>query len=189
MNKYMKLILKADFLMLLSIGLFAPIYALFVRDIGGTILDAAGAWALYAFSAGLCMIFIDMWVDVKKNYTLMLFFGYLLQSISMLGYYFVENIQFLFIIQIILGISVALADPAFDKLYGKFLDKQNFGGQWDSYHSMNMIGSATAALVGGLIAQFFGFKILFLGMFTLGLIGALFSFRLVFSKLNIEENL
>lgn len=110
MKKWLKIIISADFFIMLSMGMITPIYAIFVEKIGGDILDASGAWAIFAFTSGILMYLIGKWEDRKKHHAKMLFLGYFLRSVSFLGYFFVQNTLQLFGIQLILGLSIAITD-------------------------------------------------------------------------------
>ncbi|MBW2977162.1 MFS transporter [Candidatus Woesearchaeota archaeon] len=171
MKRWLKVLLTADFFALLAIGMITPIYAIFVEEIGGDILDASGAWALFAITSGILMYLIGKWEDRGKHYAGMLFFGYLLRSFAFLGYFFVQNTMQLFGVQIILGLSVAVTNPSYDALYSKCLQKGKYAAQWGAWEAMNMIVEAVAALIGGAIASYFGFKALFAVMFLSGIIG------------------
>ena len=49
-------------------------------------------------------------------------------------------------------------DTSYDTLYSKFLDKGKYATEWGMLEGVDMIGAAIAALIGGAIANFFGFK-------------------------------
>ena len=91
MNKFLKILLGADFFIILGMGMITPIYAIFVEQIGGSILDAGSAWAIFAFTSGILMYLIGRWEDRKRHYAKMLFFGYLLRSLAFLGYFFLSK--------------------------------------------------------------------------------------------------
>ncbi len=175
MRSLLKLLLAADFFALLGMGMITPIYAIFVEQIGGDILDASGAWAIYAFVSGILMYIIGKWEDRRKHYARMLLAGYLLRSLAFLSYFFVQNTIQLFGVQIILGLSLAVTTPSYDALYSKNLGKGRYATEWALWESMNMIVAAIAALIGGVIAGYFGFKTLFAIMFVSGIVGALIS--------------
>jgi len=172
MRKWLKILLAADFFLILGFGMITPIYAIFVEQIGGNILDASGAWAIFSFTSGILMYLIGKWEDKDKHYAKMLFIGYILRGVAFLGYFFVQNTYHLFGVQLILGLAGAVAIPSYDALYSKFLEKGKFAEEWSLWEGMNMIVGAVAALIGGAIASFFGFKILFLLMFLSAIIGA-----------------
>jgi len=163
-------------------GMIGPIYAIFVEQIGGDILDASVAWAAFAFTSGILMYVIGRWEDRHKHYARMLVFGYLIRAFAFLGYFFVQNTYQLFGVQILLGLGGAISEPAYDTLYSTYLQKGKFATQWGMWEAMSMIVTAIAALIGGVIAQYYGFKPLFLIMFISGIAGALVSTTLLSAK-------
>ena len=84
----------------------------------------------------------------------------------------------MFIVQGILGLAEAFNSPVYDGLYSKFLDKGKFVSEWGLYASMRSIVTGIAAIGGGAIATYFGFKVLFLIMFVFSVIGMLISITL-----------
>jgi len=179
MKKKLKILLAADSYLLLGTGMMIPVYAIFVERIGGDILDASWAWAIFSAVSGILMIIIGKWEDRNKHYERMLFFGFLLRSFAFFGYFFVSNTFQLFGTQILLGISMAMSGPAYDAMYSKNLDHGKFASEWGAWEAMNMIVAAVAAIIGGLIVTYFSFKALFIIMFIIGLIGTFFSFLLL----------
>jgi MFS family permease len=77
----------------------------------------------------------------------------------------------------LLGIGVATSIPAYDALYSRFLSKGQKATEWGAWEGVKMIAAAIAALVGGFLATYYGFKILFLVMFLLSVIGVILSKR------------
>jgi len=90
-------------------------------------------------------------------------------GVGFLMYIFVNSIYFLFLVQIIIGISEAIYSPAFDSLYSKHLEKRKIGRQWGAWETMNYFSIAIGSGIGGLIANNFGFNALFIimGLFCL----------------------
>jgi predicted MFS family arabinose efflux permease len=164
MNKYLRSLLIIDFFGTLSVGMIIPIYAIFVEKIGGDILDASGTWAVFAMASGILMYLIGNWEDKNKHYAKMMSFGYLISGFCFLGYLFVETTMHLFILQMFLGIGVAIVAPSYDTLYSKYLKKGRYATQWSLWEAENMIVTAIAAIVGGLVVTYFGFEYLFILM-------------------------
>lgn len=169
----------ASALFLLAGGLIAPIYAIFVEEIGGDLLAAGTAYAAFSISAGLLLFFISRWEDHVKHKERLVVGGWLLSCIGYLGYIFVENPLQLVLVQVVFGIGTAVCNPAFDGIYSKNLDRGHFVSEWGMWESMSFIVTAIGALIGSYVASLFGFRILFMFMFGFSLIGLLVSFRLL----------
>lgn len=179
MKRWLKVLLFGDSFFMLSMGMITPIYAIFVERIGGDILDASGAWAAFALSSGVLMYILGRWEDRHKHFASLACLGYLLRSLAFLGYFFVENTLGLFIVQIVLGVSGAINTPAIDTLYTRYLDGKKQASEWAAWEGLDLVISAFAAIIGGTIATYLGFRVLFLAMFASGIIGTAISVQLM----------
>ena len=181
MQKVLKILLLASGLSLLAGGLFGPIYAIFVEQIGGDILTAGTAYAAFAISAGVLIFVISRWEDHIKYKETLVIMGYALGCFGFLGYLLIQDPLDLFAVQVIFGIATAIGTPAYDGLYSKHLDKGKFVSEWGLWESMNYILIGISAAAGGFLAEFFGFRFLFFVMLALSILGLIVS-TLLFSK-------
>lgn len=161
-------------LILLAGAMIGPIYALFVEQVGGDLMDASIAGGLFALSAGFVSLIFGRLSDRTKNSTWVITLGYALIAFGFFLYLFVDSVLFLFIVQIIIGTGEAIYSPAFDKLYSLHVDKKRSGTQWGAWESMNYFTIAIGAFVGGLIVNRFGFEVVFLVMMTICMVSAIF---------------
>lgn len=182
MRRELRTLFWADSLANFAAGLFGPIYAVFVEEIGGDLLTAGAAYSVFAIVSGLAMYLISKWENRSKHKEMILIFSYFLSTLGFLGYLFVKTPIHLFIVQIIFGISVAFCWPVFDGLFSKWLDKGKFVYQWGSYDALWSILSGISALIGGALANFYGFRFLFFIMFFISLIGLMVSLFLISKK-------
>jgi len=178
MKRGLKILLLADGFVLFAFGLLAPIYAIFVEKIGGDVLDAGITYSIYLFVLGISIFFISRWENHQKYQGKLLAFSYLLFCIAAAGYLFVSNKYHLFIVQAVLGIAEAFNSPVYDGLFSKFLDRGRFVSEWGIYAGMRSIVTAIAAIVGGAVALYFGFKALFVSMILFSILGLLISIKL-----------
>lgn len=173
-NKHIKILLGTNMVVLLSGAMFAPLYALFVKDIGGDILDAAFASSLFAISAALTVIGIGRFIDRSKQGKLVMAFGYIIMAVGFALLVFTNHIWTLFLAQIIIGFGEALYAPAFDSLYSKNLDKNKEASEWGLWEAGNYIILAVGAVLGGYIVSTYGFQILFTIMAILTFLTSLY---------------
>ena len=178
MHKQLKLLLVMETFFVLALGMFGPIYAIFVQKIGGDILDVGTAWSIYMIISGVGIYIMGKVYDKLKRDKLFIILGYFLVSASYLGYYFVSNVAQLFFIQVITGLSSVICVPAMYSFYSKYVDKRRFASEWAAWDSLYRILQGVMALVGAFLAKVYGFKTLFLSMFLLSLIGLGFATRL-----------
>lgn len=171
MNRTLRILLLSNGFFLLAAGLFGPIYAIFVEDIGGDILAAGNAYAAFSISAGLLIFFISRWEDHIKHKEKLVIGGWALSCVGYLGYMFVSTPWHLALVQVVFGIGTAICTPAYDGMYSGNLDKGRFASEWGMWESMYYIITAIASVVGAYIASCFGFSALFAVMFILSLAG------------------
>lgn len=179
MRRTIKILLLVSALFSLATGLFGPIYAVFVEQIGGDLLDAGGAYAAFSISAGILLLLASKWEDRVKHQEKLVILGYFLNCLGFAGYLFVSNPLELFVVQAIFGISTAITNPAYDGLYSKYLERGHFVWQWGIWEASYFIVIGIAAILGGAIAQFWGFKALFGIMLAISVLGLLVSFTLL----------
>ncbi|QQR84020.1 MFS transporter [Candidatus Peregrinibacteria bacterium] len=188
MKKGIKILLVSDGWVNLALGMIGPIYAIFVEEIGGDILDASWAFSTYMFTAGIIMYLLSKWEDKAKHKEKFVVAGYALTSLGCLMYFFVHNQATLLLTQAVLGLSVAILSPSFDAIYSHYVKASEEASNWGIWEALSYIATAIAAIIGGYIANSFGFKTLFVVMFIVSLFGTIQSFALYRGKkyLNAE---
>ena len=178
MNKKLWLLLISYSLVQLAGGMVGPIYALFVKDIGGDLLDASVAYTTYSIATGLAMMVFGKMQDKSKDKKLLMVLGFILVGCSYFYYMFVTDMWGLLIAQVAIGIGNAMYTPAHDMLYARHLDKGKDGSQWGTWEAMYNFAVAAGAFLGGLIAVNFGFTALFGAMGCICFCVALYLLRL-----------
>lgn len=177
-----RILLLSDALFLLSGGFLGPIYALFVKQIGGDLLDASSAFALFMLTAGGVVFLLALWEDKIKHQRIFVIAGYGISMIGTAGYLLVNSTLSLFIVEILLGLAVALKDPAYDDLFS-LAGKRHLTLAWGEWEAVDYLALGGGAFAGGLIAEFFGFQTLLWSMLVL----SVFSFLSSLFLLKIQE--
>lgn len=148
-------------------GLFFPIFAIFSSQVGGDILDAGIAAAIFLFVTSVLEYPIGKLLT-KYHEKYFIVADYFLEACVFIGYIFVTNPTQLFILQAILGLANAIGDPAWESLYGKSSTKKDSGKSWADSHMYVGIFNAFGILLGAFLVNSHGFKSVFL-------LGAIFS--------------
>jgi len=161
MHKAIKILILASISFNFSLGLFGPIYAIFVEKIGGNMLSASGSMAIYMIVYGVLKILFGRLEDVEWNRRKMITLGYLFNAIGFTGYMFVRAPVQLFFIQMILGVGEAIKNPAWEAVFSKSLDKGMESSEWAYWGGSTSIVYGMASIIGGNIAMFLGFRTLF----------------------------
>jgi len=177
-NKPLKILLFTNGLILIASAMLGPIYALFVEEIGGDLLDASLAGAVFAFAAGVTTLVSGKFADKIKENELIIVLGYVLIGIGFTLYTFVNSMVFLLIIQVMIGFGEAIYSPVFDAIYSKHLSIRKAGRQWGAWEAMNYYTAAFGAVIGGIIVYNFSFDALFVVMASLSFISAIYIYLL-----------
>lgn len=177
-NKAIRILLITNSLVLIAGAMLGPIYALFVEKIGGDLLNASYAFGVFALVAGFVTLLSGRYTDKVKENELIIIFGYGIMGIGFLSYTFVNSIISLLVVQVVIGLGVAIYSPAFDAVYSKHLQDHKSGQEWGAWEAVNYFAAGFGAIAGGLFVTFFGFNIMFVIMGLLCFISAIYIFRL-----------
>lgn len=175
----LKILLLADAMLLLAMEMFGPLYAIFVAEIGGDLLTAGWAYATFSMTSGVVILILSrLSLDIRgRDWVVPV--GYGLCSLGILGYLFVSAPIHLFVVQVVMGLALAVLTPSWDALYTHFIDPERAVYQWGLEEAQDYIVPAIAAAIGGVIAQYFGFRVLFILMFLASLAGVFISLRVI----------
>ncbi|MBN1543851.1 MFS transporter [Candidatus Woesearchaeota archaeon] len=179
MNRTLKILLMTDACFIFAVGLFGPIYAIFVNDIGGDLLDAGWAWAAFMLTAGVVVFLMSRWENRVRHYEQLVIGGYAVRSLAIFGYIFVGSPLHLMAVQALLGIGEAFTIPAYDALFTMHIDHGQEASQWGNWEAMYYIVTSMSAILGAAAATAFGFQALFVMMFGVSIVGLLLSIRLM----------
>jgi MFS family permease len=162
LNKPLKILLATNGIILMAAAMLGPIYALFIEEIGGSLLDASYAGAIFALVAGITVLLSGSYTDRVKNPERIIAFGYIVMGSGFFLLTFVSSIWFLLAVQGLIGFGEAIYSPSYNAVYSKHLTKNEAGRQWGYWESMSHFTAVIGALLGGYIATTFGFDTLFI---------------------------
>ena len=100
----------------------------------------------------------------KREFYTMLAGSIMIASVP-LFYLRAENIMEIYFIQFIFGIGHGLSYPGWMTIFSKFIEKGKEGYRWSSYNTYVTLATASTAMIGGYMAQNFGFKFVFISLF------------------------
>ena len=184
LNKNLRLLIFVNTIITFTVGMFAPFYAVFVEKIGGGAALAGISWALFSIVSGILILLLSKWELRIKRQHILLAVGYLIRSVVFLSYAFMRNISELLVTQVLWGIASAIGTPAFDALYTSSTSKETAISEWGDWEGVSAIATGIAALVGGILIQQVGFKILFILM---SIISALLGGWLLYQRYKIQK--
>jgi len=95
---------------------------------------------------------------------------------------FVHNSTQLFILQILLAIAEAICTPLWDSIFAKELDEKDDLFFWSVAGGHTHLVSGIAIAIGGLIAYYISFEVLFIIMGIIQAIATIIQWRLLYVK-------
>lgn len=178
MNKNIKILLTCSILIHGGVNLLAPIYALFIKHINGTLLDASITVGFYAILRGVAYFLFKKVDEARFNQRFMISFGYFLFFISYVLYIFAFNVVHVFFIQGMLAIAEVIISPSWSAVIATSLTKGKERGIYSDFYGYRSIFEGFAAIAGGILAVQLGFNTLFAIMAILALSASIISRRI-----------
>ncbi|MDD5290590.1 MAG: MFS transporter [Patescibacteria group bacterium] len=167
MNRSLKILVSINLVFVFGAALLGPLYAIFVKNIGGNILDIGWTFSVYMITIGVMAYIGGRLGDKIKESEYLVAAGYFIRAIGFFSYTLIASPGQLLILQFFLGIGEAIANPAFKSIYSLHLDSNKSSTQWGVWESLFSITVGIATLAGAFIAQYFGFNVLFYAMSSL----------------------
>ena len=180
MKQQLKILLYSNYFNIFAYSLLGPIYALFVLQVGGSAFHVGATWALYMFVAGLVAFYFSKIADHSgKNRRTFIITGYFLMALASLAFVFVDNLMQVYFVQFLTALGVGMLDSSWKASFAKYEDKGKEVQEWALFDGGDRILIALAAFLGGLFVTYFSFKVLFIIIFVIELIAAVFSIKMI----------
>jgi predicted MFS family arabinose efflux permease len=161
MHRNIKILLSCSILIHGGINLLAPIYAIFIKGIGGTLLDASVTVGFYAILKGVLYFLLRSLKESKFNRKMMISFGYFMFFISYIMYLFATNVTHVLIIQGLLAFGEVIINPSWSAVIANALTKGKERSIYSDFYGYRSIAEGGAAILGGILATQLGFNVLF----------------------------
>src|SRR5262252_4059332 len=100
-----RLLLKISFMVTFAESMLVPMYAAFTEKVGGSILDAGIAFAVFSMATGIVVGAIGTRPWFQGHVRGCLMFGFLISAACDVSYVFVQNRWQLFGAQIVAGLA------------------------------------------------------------------------------------
>lgn len=172
-NKVVRNFILSDLMLFGGWGLIAPVMSVFIVDkIEGATLVTVGAtatvyWVIRSVLE-LPLAYIIEKTESEKDDMYVLISGILLAAVSAFWLGFVKTVPQLFIFYSIQAVGFAFYAASWAGIFSRHIDKNRAALSWSMDHTALGIGTGLTGLIGGLIADKFGFHILFtlVGVFS-----------------------
>ena len=168
-NKVIKILILSDVFLMAGLGFITPIFAIFLTQNikGGDIKVVGFAAAIYWIIVSLVVIPIGKYLDKnhgEKDDLWSIIIGNFLAALAVFGYLFSRLPWHIYILQGIYALGIGMNIPGYTAIFTRHVDKGREAFSWSVRASLVSIGSGVAGALGGIVAQNFGFNILFIGV-------------------------
>lgn len=178
----------ADLTAVSAFGLILPIFALFLFDNipGATIQSVALAQAFFLASKAVFELLFSTF-DIKnppspKTASQRVALGYLFLASIPLGYAVAQDMGQIFLLQLALGLGVGMVGTTWHDLFTASMDRRWQGSEFTLYRTSVGFACAAAAVLGGVIAQLFGYHILLITLSGLSVLASIMTLSAVSSS-------
>lgn len=167
-NKVVMTMVYSDFLMVWGAGFLSPIFAVFiVKDIEGGSLAVIGfAVAIFWIVKSLVQIPVSLYADRIRgeldDYWLMIIGSFASAIVPLLYFSFAAHVWHIYLIQVINGVANGLYVPTWLAIFTRHIDKHKESTEWMIHSNLIGLGFAVSAALGGVLADKFGFRVVFI---------------------------
>ncbi len=176
-NKVVKIMVFSDLFLNSGWGLIGPILAIFIVNNvqGGNVRVVGIAVGIYLLTKSVLQKPIAHYLDLnhgEKDDYYALFIGTLLTAITPIIFIFATISWHIYIAQIIHALGMAMALPSWSAIFTRHIEKKREAFCWSLDSSALGLSAGITGIVGGAIAQSFGFVPLFIGVSVFNVMAA-----------------
>ena len=172
MHLVVKILLLTALLANFAEGLYTPVYAAYVEEVGGGVLDAGLSWSVNLIVSGVLAVVLSH-AQVRSDKKLWyLVAGYLISAISSILFAVAYTPGMLYAIQFIRGLSWAMISPVWDSFFTLYVDRRRATVEWGYYEGGWSIAMGVGSAVGGILLAVSSFHALFFTSFLLNVLAA-----------------
>jgi len=181
LNRILYVLIFSDFLVISAYGIIAPIFAVFLLDevVGGTLVVVGVAEAIFLITKSFIQVPVGIIIDRVSGQKIdfwLLFAGNFIISIALFMYIWASLPWHIYVISFVYGIGGALSYPAWTGLFTRNIVENKESFAWSLSTTFIDLGSAGAAVLGGVIGEFMGFGPLFVIVGSISLLGTFILF-------------
>ena len=167
-NKAIQVLLIFIFIFNIAAGLYMPIIAIYLNQniLGATLATIGVSIAIYSIIKSIFQLLIAKKLDNfkgEKTDFIFLLTGILLAIIYSLGFLYIKNVNHLYVLQILTGIADAAILASYYAIFSHHIDKDSQGFEWSLFSVVGLtVSAAIGSVIGGYLANTYGFKIIFI---------------------------
>lgn len=167
-NHVILTLVLSDFLVISAPGLLSPIIAVFLTTqiAGGTLATVGFATTIFWVIKSVVQVPVAHYADNRRgeadDFAMMLVGSCLASVVPLLYYFFANEVWHVFALEALNGIGYAMMVPTYLAIFTRHIDKYKEGTEWTLHSNAVGLGFAAAAGLGGLMAERYGFRVIFL---------------------------
>jgi DHA1 family bicyclomycin/chloramphenicol resistance-like MFS transporter len=175
-NKKLTFLLFVNLFSLTGYFTFAPLYALFARDIGTSPAWIGVIWGGYSLlTAGFILLMGKLENHVKKEAAIVA--GYVIYAVGALLFLFVHDTTSLVIVLAFNSLGAGVTLPAYKTIFAASEDKGRETQEWSWLDAGSMFAAAIGSTIGGALIGLYGFRGIFIAMAGIQLSAAIVAYR------------
>lgn len=163
-NTIVKAFIFAETLLWSAWNIIMPIFSLYIAQLpNGNIEKAASSFSFYLFSRVVFGLASGKYLQGKRNRhkIFITIVGMSLLSMTYFGLTLATDIKHIYFFYIMAGLALGIATPAKNSLFSTSLRKDKATTTWSILDATVFLSMAFASMIGGMIAERFGFDALF----------------------------
>lgn len=158
-------VIISDFVYWISWNFLAPLFSVFVVSeiTGGNLQIVTSSFSLNLIVRMIAVMGAGKFFNHRseKIRLFAVIFGNLLMSLSYIILAYIDSISAIYLFYALAGLGMGIADPLKLTIFVQNVDKNVECEESGLWQSSSLLGSAIASFIGGLIVQFWGFRVLF----------------------------
>lgn len=180
-GRLVKYFILADFFLLAGWGFIDPLFSIFIiQHIAGATLSTVGiATAIYWITRSLLQLPIANYLDKtpgEKDDFMVLIGAMLLAGVSAIATVWVTTIWELYVIHAVHAVAFAMYYSSWPTIFSRHLDKDRISLDWSLDSVAIGIAAGFTGLLGGVIAEAWGFSVVFIAGGILSFVAAFILF-------------
>jgi len=178
MNKSLKLLLAINSIFVLAGNLLGPLYAVYIKGLGGSIAVVSGTWSIMLLTTTLANFALIRYGDKVREHEYFLILGFIFRVIAWIGFVYAGNLASIIALQIIIGLGEAVGSTGFDAIMAEHLDRSSHIRDYATWKTISNLLAALATFIGGFVVTIYGFSPMFWFMGAVALGCAVFTYLL-----------
>ena len=167
-NRIVLTLVYTNLIFYLAAGLLSPVIAIYYADEinGGSVALAGFVTALFWLTKSAVQVPVSIYADKIRgeadDYFMMVIGFVIIAIVPLLYYLFVSEVWQVYVLETMRGIGYGLCTPTFLSIFTRHIDRNKENFEWTLNSNAVGLSFAAAAAVGGVLAQYVGFRSVFL---------------------------